>query len=113
LSTAEAEYIAAGLVCSQLLWLKQQLCDYGVNVSCMPIFCDNTSAIVISKNPVQHSRTKHIDIRHHFIRNHVEKGNITLEFCSTEKQWADILTKPLARKRFELLRLEIGLISNN
>ncbi|KAK9676001.1 hypothetical protein RND81_11G047100 [Saponaria officinalis] len=110
LSTAEAEYIAAGLVCTQLLWLKQQLRDYGVDVGCIPILCDNTSAIIIYKNPAQHSRTKHIEIRHHFIRDHVEKGNIRLEFCSTEKQWADILTKPLARERFETLRLEIGLI---
>ncbi|KAK9723840.1 hypothetical protein RND81_05G029100 [Saponaria officinalis] len=110
LSTAEAQYIAAGLICTQLLWLKQQLRDYGVDVGCIPILCDNTSAIIISKNPAQHSRTKHIEIIHHFIHDHVEKGNIRLEFCSTEKQWADILTKPLPRERFETLRLEIGLI---
>ncbi|KAK9733228.1 hypothetical protein RND81_04G052800 [Saponaria officinalis] len=110
LSTVEAEYIAAGLVCTQLLWLKQQLRDYAVDVGCIPILCDNTSAIIISKNPAQYSRTKHIEIRHHFIRDHVEKGNIRLEFCSTEKQWVDILTKALARERFETLRLEIGLI---
>ncbi|KAK9723638.1 hypothetical protein RND81_05G014700 [Saponaria officinalis] len=110
LSTAEIKYVAATLVCSQLLWLKQQLQDYGVSFSCIPIFCDNTSAIIISKNPAQHSRTKHIEIRHHFLRDNVEKGIIRLEFCKTENQWADIFTKPLARESFEMLRLEIGLI---
>ncbi|KAK9682830.1 hypothetical protein RND81_10G099400 [Saponaria officinalis] len=110
LSTAESEYVAAALVCSLLLWLKQQLEDYGVSFSCIPIFCDNTSAIIISKNLAQHSRTKHIEIRHHFLRDNVEKGIIRLEFCKTKNQWADILTEPLARESFEMLRLEIGLI---
>ncbi|KAK9689748.1 hypothetical protein RND81_09G078400 [Saponaria officinalis] len=110
LSTAESEYVAAGLACSQLLWLKQQLEDYGVSFSCIPIFFDNTSAIIISKNPAQHSRTKHIEIRHHFLRDNVEKEIIRLEFCKTENQWADIFTKPLERESFEMLRLEIGLI---
>ena len=61
----------------------------------IPIKCDNISVICITKNPVQHSCTKHIEVRHHFIRNHVEKGNITLSFISTENQLADIFTKPL------------------
>ena len=73
LSTAEAEYIAAGSCCTQLLWMKHTLEDYGLTFSKIPIMCDNTSAIMIFKNPVLHSRTKHIEIRHHFIRDHVEK----------------------------------------
>ncbi|KAG9442558.1 hypothetical protein H6P81_018412 [Aristolochia fimbriata] len=68
LSTAEAEYIAAGSCCTQLLWMKQMLADYGFEQDTLTVFCDNTSAIDISKNPVQHSHTKHIDIRYHFIR---------------------------------------------
>ena len=76
LSTAEAEYIAAGSCCTQLLWMKYTLEDYGLTFSKIPIMCDNTSAIMISKNPVLHSRTKHIEIRHHFIRDNVEKGDI-------------------------------------
>ncbi|MCI42745.1 gag-pol polyprotein, partial [Trifolium medium] len=68
LSTAEAEYIAVGSSYSQLLWMKQMLIEYNVKQDAMALFCDNISAINISKNPVQHSRTKHIDIRHHFIR---------------------------------------------
>ncbi|KAK9751100.1 hypothetical protein RND81_02G241900 [Saponaria officinalis] len=69
----------------------------------------NTSEIA-TFNPAQHSRTKHIEIRHHFLRDNVEKWIIRLEFCKTENQWADIFTKPLARESFEMLRLEIGLI---
>ena len=69
LSTAEAEYIVAGSCYAQNLWLKQQLSDFGLNLSKSPILCDNTSAINVTKNLVQHSRTKHIEIRHHFIRD--------------------------------------------
>ncbi|KAH9792467.1 hypothetical protein KPL71_004134 [Citrus sinensis] len=95
LSTTEAEYIAAGSCCAQALWMKQTLRDYGINLEQIPIKCDNTSAINLSKNPIQHSRTKHIEIRHYFLRDHVQKGDIALEFISTEKQLADIFTKPL------------------
>jgi len=72
LSTAEVEYIATGSCCIQLLWMKKQLCDYGFTQDTMVIHCDNTSAINIFKNSVQHSRTKHIDIKHHFISDLVE-----------------------------------------
>ena len=82
--------------------------DYGFQQGSLTIFCDNTSAINISKNPVQHSRTKHIDIRHHFIRDLVEEGSIVLEYVSTEHQKADIFTKPLDHLRFLSLRKSIG-----
>ncbi|XP_073136958.1 secreted RxLR effector protein 161-like [Henckelia pumila] len=72
-STAEAEYLAAGSCCAQILWIQQQLRDYGIESNEAPIFVDNTSAIAITQNPVMHSRTKHIDVRHHFIREHVIK----------------------------------------
>ncbi|XP_051134932.1 secreted RxLR effector protein 161-like [Andrographis paniculata] len=74
LSTAEAEYIAAGSCCAQLLWIRQMLHDYGIVQDSFTLFCDNTSAINIFKNPVQHGRTKHINIRYHFIRDLVENG---------------------------------------
>lgn len=109
LSTAEAEYIAAGSCCAQVLYMKQQLEDFKLKLDHIPIRCDNTSAISISKNPILHSRTKHIDIRHHFIRDHIEKGNIELEFISTDFQWADIFTKPLPEERFCLIRRELGM----
>ncbi|BFG37724.1 hypothetical protein CerSpe_239980 [Prunus speciosa] len=109
LSTAEAEYIAAGSCCIQLLWMKQMLNDYGIRQGKMVSYCDNMSAINISKNPVQHSRTKHIDIRHHFIRELVEENVLSLEFITTEKQLADIFTKPLDNLRFETLRQSLGI----
>ncbi|KAK6160261.1 hypothetical protein DH2020_003642 [Rehmannia glutinosa] len=105
-STAEAEYIAT----SQVLWMRQQLRDYDVEEKEIPIMCDNTSAIAITQNPVLHSRTKHIDVRYHFVRDHVEKKDITLEYISTDKQLADIFTKPLCESRFEELKHELGLI---
>ena len=69
LSTTEAEYIDVGSCCAQIVWIKQQLSDFGVALHNIPIFCDNTSTINITKNLVQHSHTKHIEIRHHFIRD--------------------------------------------
>ncbi|XP_057444753.1 uncharacterized protein LOC130736999 [Lotus japonicus] len=109
LSTAEAEYIAAGSSCTQLMWMKQMLKEYDVEQDAMALYCDNLSAINISKNPIQHSRTKHIDIRHHFIRDLVEDKIITLEHVTTEKQLADIFTKPLDACTFEKLRGSLGI----
>ena len=79
-STAKAEYVAAASCCAQLLWIRQQLKDFCVDTGCIPIFCDDTSAIDISKNPCQHKRAKHIDIRHQFLRDNVEKGLISMNF---------------------------------
>ncbi|KAK6115609.1 hypothetical protein DH2020_007878 [Rehmannia glutinosa] len=109
-STTEAEYIAAGSCCAQVLWMRQQLRDYDIEEKEILIMCDNTSAITITQNPVLHSRTKHIDVRYHFIRDHVENKDITLEYISTDKQLADIFTKPLCGSRFEELKNEVGLI---
>ncbi|RVW30950.1 Retrovirus-related Pol polyprotein from transposon RE1 [Vitis vinifera] len=101
LSTAEAEYIAAGLYCAQILWMKQTLSDFNLIFEHVPIKCDNTSAINISKNLVQHSRTKHIEIRHHFLRDHAQKGDITLEFGFNF--WERLLFAPRASGLFQLL----------
>jgi hypothetical protein len=100
LSTAEAEYIAAGSYCTQLLWMKTLLGDYRFSQGTMIINCDNTSATNISKNLIQHSQTKYIDIRHHFLRDLVESEVVSLSFIPTENQLADILTKPLDGSRF-------------
>ena len=80
LSTAEAEYIATGSCCTQLLWMKKLLHDYRISRDTMCVLCDNTSAINLSKNPVQRSKAKHIEIHYHFIRDLVEDKVICLEF---------------------------------
>jgi hypothetical protein len=84
LSTAEAEYVAARQCCVQLLWMMQTLRDFGYNLSKVPLLCDNESAIRLADNPVEHSRTKHIDIRHHFWRDHQQRGDINIYHISTE-----------------------------
>ncbi|KAI3692839.1 hypothetical protein L6452_32663 [Arctium lappa] len=98
-STVEAEYVAAASCCSQVLWMKTQLRDYGQQFDRIPILCDSKSAIAISANPVQHSKTKHIDVRYHFLKDHVEKGTIEMYFVPTELQLADIFTKALDERR--------------
>lgn len=112
LSTAEAEYVSAGSCCAQLLWMKQTLRDYGLNVSKIPLLCDNESTIKIANNPVQHSQTKHIDIRHHFLRDHSTKGDIDIQHVRTDKQLADIFTKPLDETRFCELRSELNILDS-
>ena len=108
LSIAEAEYIADGSCCTQLLWIKKLLHDYGIPQDTMCVFCDNTNAINLSKNPVQHSKSKHIEIRYHFIRDLVEERVVCLEFIHIDNQKADIFTKPLDGPRFKSLRKTIG-----
>ena len=113
LSTTEAKYIAADSCCTQLLWMQKLLHDYVICQEHLTIYCDNTTAINISKNLVQHSQTKHIEIRHHFIRELVKDDILTLEFIHTDDQKADLFTKPLDNKHFEFLCQNIGVISTN
>ena len=91
----------------------KQLSDNGLKLDHISIQCDNTSAINLSKNPIMHSITKHIEIRHHFLRDHVQKGNCILEFVDTKNQLADIFTKPLPKENFFAIRRELGLIDLN
>jgi hypothetical protein len=94
--------------------VKQTLRDYGCKFSKISLLCDNESAIKLANNPIQLSRTKHIDIRHHFLRDHEAKGDIGLRHVSTERQLADIFTKPLDKQRFCALRSELNiLVSRN
>ena len=90
--------------------MKQALVDYIIELNGIFIICDNKGAIDLSKNPVQHARTKHIEIRHHFLRDNIQKGNVSIEKVSSEDNIADILTKPLKREPFNLLRLGLGLM---
>nr|GEY78333.1 retrovirus-related Pol polyprotein from transposon TNT 1-94 [Tanacetum cinerariifolium] len=95
ISTTEAEYIAMSRCCAQILWMRSQLTDYGFDFNKIPLYCDNRSAIALCCNNVQHSRSKHINIRHHFIREQVEKGVVELYFMTTDYQLVDIFTKAL------------------
>ncbi|KAI3718361.1 hypothetical protein L6452_19228 [Arctium lappa] len=110
-STAEAEYVAAVSCCAQILWMKNQLRDYNQLYSHIPILRDNSNAIVIANNPVLHSRSKHIDIRYHFIRHHISKGDIELHFIPTDLQLADLFTKPIDEARFKFLIGELGMLN--
>jgi len=83
---------------------------YGVRLSKVPLYCDNTSAINLTKDPIQHSKTKHIEIKHHFICDHVQKGDCEIQFVKIEHQLADLFTKPLARDRFNKLRTELRIL---
>nr|GFC07102.1 retrovirus-related Pol polyprotein from transposon TNT 1-94 [Tanacetum cinerariifolium] len=111
LSTAKAEYVSLSTYCAQVLWMRTQLTDYGFYFNKIPIYCDSKSAIAVSCNPVQHSRTKHIAVRYHFIKEHVEKGTIELYFVKTDYQLADIFTKALPTDHFNYLVLRLGMRS--
>ncbi|GJU40576.1 retrovirus-related pol polyprotein from transposon TNT 1-94 [Tanacetum coccineum] len=109
ISTTEAEYVSAGKACQQALWMKQALIDYDVQIDDVPIICDNKGVIDLSKNLVQDSCTKHIEIRHHFLRDNVQKGHISIEQVPSI---ADILTKPLKPESFNYLRLGLGMMEH-
>ncbi|GJX99883.1 putative ribonuclease H-like domain-containing protein [Tanacetum coccineum] len=105
----EAEYVSLSACCAQVIWMRTQLLDYGFKYNRIPMYCDSKSAIAISCNPVQHSKTKHIDIRYHFIKEHVERGTVEIYFVGTEYQLADLFTKALPKERFEYLVHRIGM----
>ncbi|GJU65416.1 hypothetical protein Tco_1247251 [Tanacetum coccineum] len=110
-STTEAEYIAASNCCGQVLWIQNQLLDYGYNFMQTKIHIDNESTICIVKNPVFHSKTKHIEIRHHFIRDSYEKKLIQMIKIHTDQNVADLLTKAFDVSRFQYLIASIGMLN--
>lgn len=110
-STAEAEYVAVALNCTNIAWIKQLL--EGINEKVtepVTIFCDNTSVINFSKNPVMHSKTKHIFIKYHYLREEVQEKKVVLEYISSKEQLVDIFTKPLPRDTFEYLKSKLGVL---
>nr|GEZ22574.1 hypothetical protein [Tanacetum cinerariifolium] len=111
ISSTEAEYIALSVCCAQILWMRSQLSDYGLGFNKIPMYCDNKSAIALCCNNVQHSRSKHIDIIYHFIKERVENGEIELYFVNTEYQLADLFTKALGIERIEFLINKLGMRS--
>nr|GEX22128.1 hypothetical protein [Tanacetum cinerariifolium] len=111
MSSTEAEYVSLSACCAQVLWMRTQLTDYGFHFDKIPMYCDSKAAIAISCNPVQHSRTKHIDVRYHFIKEKDEKGIVELFFVGTEYQLADLFTKALPEERFKYLVRRLGTLS--
>nr|GEV47210.1 hypothetical protein [Tanacetum cinerariifolium] len=111
ISTAESEYVDVSSCCAQVVWMCTQLTDYGFFYDKVPIYCDSKSAISISRNPVHHTRTKHIDVRYHFIKDHVEKGTTELYFVGTEYQLANLFMKSLPEARFKFLVEKLGMMS--
>ncbi|GJW06514.1 retrovirus-related pol polyprotein from transposon TNT 1-94 [Tanacetum coccineum] len=111
ISSTEAEYIAMSGCCAQILWMRSQLTDYSLGFNKIPMYYDIKNAIDLCCNNVQHSRSKHIDIRFHFIKEHVENGVIELYFVNTEYQLADIFTKALAKERIKFLINKLGMQS--
>nr|GEY79600.1 retrovirus-related Pol polyprotein from transposon TNT 1-94 [Tanacetum cinerariifolium] len=109
MSSAEAEYVSLSACCAQVLWMRTQLTNYGFHFDKIPMYCDSKAAIAISCNPVQHSRTKHIDVRYHFIKEQAEKGIVELFFLGTEYQLADLFTKALPEERFKYLVRRLGM----
>ncbi|KAK9078005.1 hypothetical protein SSX86_002062 [Deinandra increscens subsp. villosa] len=111
ISTVKAEYIAASNCCSQVLWIQYQMLDFGITFMETPIFADNNSAISIINNPVKHSKTKHIDIRYHFIRDCAEENLIKLFKFHTDHHLADLFTKSFDEARFFYLITAIGMMN--
>ena len=110
LSTAEAEYIALSSATQEVVWLRQLLTDIGVDCTKpVTVWEDNQAAIGLTRNPIGHKRTKHIDIKYHFVRECVMIGSLFVKYCNTKEMLADILTKPLPRGQFEYLRSKLGI----
>jgi hypothetical protein len=116
-SSKKQNYVAlstteAGACCAHLLWMKQTLRDFGCEFNKISLLCDNESAIKLTNNLVQHSRTKHIDSHHHFLRDHETKGDIKISHVSIENQLADIFTKTLDETWFCTLRSELNILDS-
>jgi hypothetical protein len=110
LSTTEAECIASTTCCTQVLWMIQTLADLEVNYNApIPIHCDNTSEISVSKNLVFHSKTKHMPIKYHFLREQVTNTIVSLHYIPSKDHIANIFTKPLEKYHFEYLRQKLGM----
>jgi hypothetical protein len=99
-STIEAKYVAAASCCYQILWIVHTMRDYGKTYKSVPLMCDSSSVICLAQNSVFHGRAKHIKVRHHFLRDHVEKGDIEIKYIDIERQLADIFIKPLDATHF-------------
>jgi hypothetical protein len=111
-STTEAEYVATASCCSQILWIVHTMRDFGVSFERVHLMCDNTSDISVAKNLIFHKKMRHVERRYHFLRDHVEKGDIEMRYIDTERQLTDIFTKPLDSSRFADLQGELVFVNH-
>ena len=111
LSTTEAEYIALSLACQEAVWLRNLLADIQLEQAVTTIHEDNQGAIALSKNPTSHSRTKHIDIKYHYVRDLITRNEINVIYCPSNNMIADLFTKGLPRIQYEQLRGPYGCAS--
>jgi hypothetical protein len=110
LSSTEAEYMALSEATQEAVWLKAFVTELGEDTGgALTVYEDNQGAIALAKNPEFHKRTKHIDIRYHFVREKVEDGQVVLEYCPTQDMLADLMTKPIAAAHFDALRTKLGI----
>jgi hypothetical protein len=111
LSTTEAEYIAACSASCEAIWLRKLLTGlFDLEMEATVILCDNQSCIKVMENPVFHDKSKHIEIRYHYIRDMVQRGALKLQYVGTDEQVADVLTKPLSRLKFEYFQDKLGVV---
>ena len=111
LSRAEAEYVIACLSSCEELWLRKLLSDlFDIQMDATFIYYDNQSCVKLSENPVFHDKSKHIEIKYHYIRDMVQRGVVKLQYVATDEQIGDVLTKPLARVKFEYFREKLGVL---
>ena len=111
LSTSEAEYVAACSASCEVVWLRKILYDlFDLQMDATCIYCNNQSCVKLSKNPVFHDKSKHIEIKYHYIRDMVQRGAVKLQYVATDKQIADVLTKPLAIVKFEYFRKNLDVL---
>jgi hypothetical protein len=111
LSTTEAEYMANTQATKEAIWITKLMMDLGYmeEKKMMVIQCDNQGAISLTKNPIRHARTKHIDVQHHFVQERIENGEVRFEYCPTEHMVVDVLTKALSKERHHKLINMFGL----
>jgi len=113
LSIAEVEYMYVACCCSQLIWIKYQLEDYSSIKTNILVYCDNTSAINLCKNHIQHSKAKHIEIRYYFMCDYVQKGVFDVKFVDTYHQWVNIFTKPLSEECLVCIREHLNMVNSS
>ena len=111
LSTTETEYIVASVASREVAWLRKLLAGlFDLELEPTLIYCDNQSCVKLLENPVFHDRSKHIEIKYYFLRDKVRRGEVILQYISTNEQTSDILTKPLSKIKFAYLRDKLGLV---